>query len=174
MSEHPWIDFDGDGHGDQYETAQDDHGHYAFVHHDAQGHVDRIAYDNNGDGKIDEMTADENHDGTMDTRLVDTNADGYMDHSSPYGTDTHQPVEHPRIDFNGDGHFDSYDSYNDGQGHENFVHHDAQGRVDAVARDNNHDGKIDQEWVDEDHDGRLDTMWTDTNGDGWMDKSVSV
>ena len=26
--EHPWIDFDGDGHGDSYDTVQDDHGHY--------------------------------------------------------------------------------------------------------------------------------------------------
>ena len=42
MSEHPWIDFDGDGHADNYDTVQDDHGHYAFAHHDSHGHVELI------------------------------------------------------------------------------------------------------------------------------------
>jgi hypothetical protein len=167
--EHPWIDFDGDGHADNYDTVADDHGHYAFVHHDSHGHVDAIAYDNNHDGKIDEMIVDHDHDGTMDTHLTDTNHDGYMDHSSPYGTDTHQPVEHPHIDFDGDGHNDSYYSFNDGYGNTDFVHSDGHGHVDAIAQDSNHDGLIDREYVDHNHDGRLDHVLTDTNGDGYMD-----
>ena len=80
MSEHPYIDFDGDGHGDQYETAADDHGHFAFVHHDGHGRVDAIAYDNNHDGKIDEMVVDENHDGKIDREWVDEDHDGRIDH----------------------------------------------------------------------------------------------
>jgi len=174
MSEHPWIDFNGDGQGDRYETAIDNHGHYGFLHHDAHGHIDAIAYDNNGDGLIDSMAVDENHDGTIDTMLSDTNHDGYMDHRSPYGTDTETPVEHPYVDFNGDGRGDSYDSYNDGQGHENFVHHDRYGRVDAVAQDGNHDGRVDRMWADENHDGGLDHLLTDSTGDGVMDGSVAI
>ena len=173
MSEHPWIDFDGDGHGDSYDTAQDDHGHYAFIHHDAHGHVDRIAYDNNGDGKIDEMLADENHDGTMDTLLSDTNHDGYMDHTQSYGYG-HESLEHPKIDFNGDGHYDSYESYNDGYGNTNFIHTDGHGHVDAIAQDDDHNRLIDREYVDENHDGRLDHLLSDGNGDGIMDYSTSV
>src|SRR6266498_4043803 len=174
MLEHPNIDFDGDGHFDNYDTVADNHGHYAFVHHDTHGHVDAIAYDNNHDGLIDEMLVDHNHDGTMDTHLTDTNHDGYMDHSSPYGTGGGQPVEHPYIDFDGDGHGDSYTSFNDGYGTENFLHTDGHGHVDAIAQDGNHDGLIDREYVDQDHDGRIDHLLTDNNHDGYMDHSTSV
>ncbi len=173
MIEHPYIDFDGDGHADNYDTAADSDGHYMFLHHDVHGHVDAIAYDNNHDGLIDSMVIDSNHDGTVDQVLDDTNHDGVMDTSSPVGGG-YVPLEHPYIDFNGDGHGDSYTTYVDASGTQEFVHTDGHGHVDAIASDQNHDGLIDRMYVDLDHDGHLDHLLSDTNGDGIMDQSVAV
>jgi hypothetical protein len=173
MIEHPYIDFDGDGHGDQYDTAVDDNGHYVFVHHDHYGHVDALAYDNNHDGRIDSMVVDANHDGSMDHVLDDTNGDGIMDTSSPTGAG-YVPLQHPYIDFNGDGYGDHYNTFIDNSGGQNYVHTDGYGHVDAVAFDGNHDGLIDRMYVDQDHDGHLDHKLTDTNGDGIMDSSVAI
>jgi hypothetical protein len=173
MIEHPYIDFDGDGHGDSYDTVVDNEGHYNFLHHDAHGHIDAVAYDNNHDGRIESMVIDANHDGTIDHVLDDTNGDGYMDKSSEIGNG-YKPLEHPYIDFDGDGHGDSYRTFVDASGTQNFVHTDGHGHVDAIAMDRNHDGKIDAMYVDEDHDYRIDHLLTDTNGDGIMDQSVAV
>ena len=167
MSEHPYIDFDGDGHGDAYDTVQDTHGHDAFVHHDAHGHIDAIAYDDNHDGLIDSLLVDHNHDGTMDTLLTDTNHDGIMDTSQAYGHGG-QALEHPYIDFNGDGHGDRYYS-TDIAGTDNYYHVDGHGHVDTEAIDRNHNGLIDEMYVDENHNGVFDTDLKDTNGDGIMD-----
>jgi hypothetical protein len=172
MIEHPYIDFDGDGHGDSYDTAADDHGHYAFLHHDAHGHVDAIAIDNNHDGLIDSMLVDNDHDGKMDHELVDDNHDGIMDSSTPI-SEGHDSLLHPYIDFDGDGHGDHYRTFSEG-GSQYFAHTDGHGHVDAIAIDNNHDGLIDSMEVDQDHDGRLDHLLTDVNGDGIMDTSVAV
>jgi hypothetical protein len=174
MLEHPYIDFDGDGHPDSYDTVADSHGHYAFLHEDGHGHIDAIAYDHNGDGLIDDMVVDKNHDGTMDHVLHDSNHDGYMDTESPYGTGPHGALQHPHIDFNGDGHNDQYQTFQDGYGNQLYTHTDAQHHVDYIAVDHNHDGRIDEMYADEDHDGHLDHRLYDTNGDGYMDHSVSV
>jgi len=40
----------------------------------------------------------------------------------------------------GDGHGDSYTTYVDASGTQNFVHTDGHGHVDAIASDHNHDG----------------------------------
>lgn len=77
-------------------------------------------------------------------------------------------MEHPYIDFDGDGHGDSYDTYDDGHSLEH-VHHDWHGRVDAIAIDNNRDGIMEAMVVDSNHDGVLDTVLTDETGDGYMD-----
>src|SRR5436190_596932 len=106
-------------------------------------------------------------------KLQETNHDGYMDTHESYGHG-HESLEHPHIDFNGDGHNDSYYSYADGYGNENFLHTDGHGHVDAIAQDSNHNGLIDREWVDENHNGTLDHKLTDGNGDGIMDYSTSV
>ena len=47
MIEHPYIDFDGDGHADNYDTAADSDGHYMFLHHDVHGpwNMDRPTLD---------------------------------------------------------------------------------------------------------------------------------
>jgi hypothetical protein len=167
MIEHPYIDFDGDGHGDHYDTLTNSSGEYEFVHHDSHGHVDAVAYDVNHDGRIDSMDVDRNHDGVMDHHLTDTNGDGIMDSSQPI-SNSHLSVLHPYIDFNGDGHGDRY--YTDiEQGEQVFYHTDGHGHVDAKAFDFNHDGRIDEMLVDEDHDGHIDTELRDTNGDGIMD-----
>ena len=83
-------------------------------------------------------------------------------------------IEHPYIDFDGDGHADNYDTAADSDGHYMFLHHDVHGHVDAIASDQNHDGLIDRMYVDLDHDGHLDHLLSDTNGDGIMDQSVAV
>jgi hypothetical protein len=57
MLEHPYLDVDGDGHPDPYDTYYDGH-QYQFIHHDSAGRVDAIAYDYNDDG---------DGDGIMDT-----------------------------------------------------------------------------------------------------------
>jgi hypothetical protein len=173
MTDHVYIDFDGDGHGDSYDTVVDDQGHYNYLHHDAHGHIDAIAYDNNHDGLIDSMVVDTNHDGTIDHVLDDTNHDGRMDTSSPIGSG-YVPLEHANVDFNGDGHYDSYRTFVDASGTQNFVHTDGHGHVDAVAFDRNHDGLMDSMYVDQDHNGTLDHLLTDTNRDGIMDQSVAI
>jgi hypothetical protein len=171
MHEHPYIDFDGDGHGDQYDTAVYPDGTHAFLHHDHYGHIDAIAYDYNHDGRIDTMVVDSNHDGTFDHVLTDTNGDGVMDTNSPYGG-AHVPLEHPYIDFDGDGHGDHYRTVAYPGGTQAFVHTDHHGHVDAIAYDYNHDGRIDAMLVDSDHDGTFDRLLSDSNGDGIMDRST--
>jgi hypothetical protein len=80
MTDQPWIDFDGDGHGDSYYTTTDGRAQM-YVHTDGHGHIDAKAIDRNDDGRIDEMYVDDNHDGRFDRLLVDTNGDGIMDRS---------------------------------------------------------------------------------------------
>jgi hypothetical protein len=83
MDGHPYIDFDGDGHGDNYDTAVQPDGTYEYVHNDHHGHMDAIAYDRNHDGLIGDMIVDSNHDGKLDTEFVDDNGDGIMDRHYP-------------------------------------------------------------------------------------------
>ncbi|GEM_PF-3757368 len=172
MSGHPYIDFNGDGHGDAYDSTTID-GYDEYVHHDTHGHIDAVAHDYNHDGRIDEMYVDSDHDGVLDTDLRDTNGDGIMDTSDkiPGG---HPTLEHPYVDFNGDGHGDKYTTTAFPDGSQWFVHTDGHGHVDAEAVDYNHDGRVDEMWVDENHDGVMDHRLYDTNGDGILDKKVAV
>lgn len=167
MTEHPYLDFDGDGHGDPYDTVVDPLGHRAFLHHDTSGQIDAIAFDSNADGLVESMATDENHDGGLDHILDDTTGDGFMDTASPAGGAA-QPIEHPAIDFDGDGDADPYLTATHGFA-QSFHHTDGSGHVDAVALDFNLDGLIDAMQVDDDHDGVLDHVLTDTDGDGIMD-----
>jgi hypothetical protein len=169
MDGHPYIDFDGDGHGDSYDTAVQPDGTHEYVH-SAGGHIDAIAFDTDNNGLIDYMLVDSDHDGTFEATLADTGHDGIMDYYEPTHADTGH--NHPYIDFNGDGHGDTYTTSTDNYG-QHFVHTDGHGHVDYKALDTNRDGLIDKMWADTNHDGTLDREYVDTTGDGIMDKSYS-
>lgn len=79
MSDDVWIDFDGDGTGDEYDTIEMDDGSTQYVHYDEDGEVDAVAIDEDGDGIIDSMAVDSDGDGTLDTMLSDDTGDGFMD-----------------------------------------------------------------------------------------------
>ncbi len=172
MSDHPYIDFDGDGHGDSYDAVHEPSGGYAFIHHDSHGNVDAIAYDDDSDGRINWMETDEDHNGVLDHYLADDNGDGIMDEKHElHGVNSH--VEHPRIDVDGDGHADqvyatSYAS--DGTPDNVFFHTDGHGHVDAVLFDGDSNGRIDYMETDQNHNGTLDHYLVDDNGDGIMDE----
>jgi hypothetical protein len=170
MLEHPWIDFDGDGHGDRYDTYINHDGGQQFEYHDGHGHTVAIAYDNNHDGLIDSMSVDDNHDGGIDRDLTDTNGDGIMDRSEATHAPNHGVQNHPYIDFNGDGHGDRYNSYTYGEHGDVYTHSDGHGHVDAKAVDWDGDGLINYLYVDQDHNGTLEHALVDTNGDGIMDE----
>jgi hypothetical protein len=172
MLEHPYIDFDGDGHGDSYDTVASHDGSQEFDHHDKYGHVDAAAFDYNRDGLIDQMVTDSDHNGALDTQYNDRNGDGIMDDSVSIGNN-HPDHTHPYIDFNGDGHGDRYYSTSDQYG-ASYTHVDGHGHIDAKAWDRDHDGLIDEMAVDRDHDGYLDTFLQDTTGDGIMDTARRI
>jgi hypothetical protein len=172
MDGHPYIDFDGDGHGDNYDTSVQPDGAYEYVHNDHHGHMDAVAYDRDRDGLIDDMKVDDNHDGTFDRVLGDEEGhDGIMDRSEPIHVEPGH--NHPYIDFNGDGHGDKYYTATDNYG-QHFAHTDGHGHIDYEALDENRDGLIDRMWSDSNHDGRLDTEFVDDNGDGIMDRKYPV
>jgi heat shock protein beta len=172
MLEHPYIDFDGDGHGDSYDTFSSPSGTQTFEHHDHHGHTDAVAWDYNRDGLVDAMMTDDNHDGALDQFHRDTNGDGIMDEAEPTNLD-HGSSRHPYIDFNGDGKGDNYYQTTDGYA-DYYTHVDGHGHVDAKAVDGNEDGLIDELYVDRDHDGVLDHVLYDTTGDGIMDTSQKL
>ena len=79
MSDEPWIDFDGDGTGDDYETEAFADGGGQYTHYDEDGNADAVAYDFDGDGLIDAMDVDSDGDGSLDTTMFDETGDGYLD-----------------------------------------------------------------------------------------------
>jgi len=166
--DHPYIDFDGDGHGDSYQTIVHG-GEHEYEHLDRHGHIDAIAYDMNHDGRIDSMQVDDDHDGHLDRMLFDENGDGIMDRSEhmSHGSLT---VHHPYIDFNGDGHGDTYVTTTDGK-EQIYSHLDGHGHIDRQAIDTDNDGRINEMYVADHGDGRIDRVLVDVNGDGIMDKS---
>jgi hypothetical protein len=83
-------------------------------------------------------------------------------------------IDHPYIDFTGDGHSDAYTTAVEPSGAHAFYHYDCHGHIDAIAYDFNHDGRIDAMDVDSNHNGTLDRHLEDVNGDGIMDTSSST
>jgi hypothetical protein len=172
MIDHPYIDFDGDGHGDSYDTVEYPNGIQVFVHHEGS-HIDAIAFDKNHDGLVDEMMVDDDGDGDMDRKLWDANHDGYMDGEKdlPPDNDAHH---HPYIDFDGDGHGDSYYTTDLPGPSQLFVQPDGYGHIETVALDHNHNGYIDEMHTDEDHDAAMDHVLWDNNNDGVMDTKAPL
>jgi len=84
------------------------------------------------------------------------------------------PGYHPRVDVDGDGHWDhaTYRADPDGHGAEILVDRNHDGRVDFVGHDTNLDGKVDYADYDTDHDGVFEKRMYDDNGDGWLDRTV--
>ena len=77
--EEPWIDADGDGQGDDYETEELDGGGFAHTTDDGS-----VAIDDDGDGYIDSLYIDSDGDGTLDTVMTDDDGDGYVDSEAEY------------------------------------------------------------------------------------------
>ncbi|MDT5030897.1 MAG: hypothetical protein QOC94_1068 [Actinoplanes sp.] len=80
---------------------------------------------------------------------------------------------HPRIDADGDGHWDKAAYYGTkGHGVEIEVDLNHDGRADFVGHDTDSDGLVDSADYDKNHDGRFEKTQYDDNGDGWLDRTV--
>jgi hypothetical protein len=80
---------------------------------------------------------------------------------------------HPRIDADGDGHWDKAVYYGTkGHGVEIEVDLNHDGRADFVGHDTDSDGLVDSADYDKNHDGRFEKTQYDDNGDGWLDRTV--
>ncbi len=80
---------------------------------------------------------------------------------------------HPRVDVDGDGHWDHATYRSDGHGGAEIVvdrNHD--GKADFIGHDTDLDGKVDYADYDTDHDGVMDKRMVDDNHDGWLDRTV--
>jgi|GEM_PF-3839442 len=98
MSDEPWIDFDGDGVGDDYETVTHDDGSATYTQYNEDGEVAAVAHDFDGDGLIDALEVDSDGDGTLDAIQFDEDGDGFMDTEIAYSeedvaTDEGAPAE---------------------------------------------------------------------------------
>ncbi|GAA4920323.1 hypothetical protein LX16_4656 [Stackebrandtia albiflava] len=103
MSDDMWIDFDGDGNEDAFETETLEDGSTAYSHDaDGDGDVDSVAYDEDNDGYIDTMTFDTDGDGTMDTLMTDVDGDGFMDTSEEITATDETATDTSGLDANGD------------------------------------------------------------------------
>jgi hypothetical protein len=80
---------------------------------------------------------------------------------------------HPRIDADGDGHWDkaTFAGEKDG-GVEIRVDLNHDGRADFVGHDTDGDRRVDYADYDKDHDGVFEKRMYDDNGDGWLDRTV--
>jgi hypothetical protein len=80
---------------------------------------------------------------------------------------------HPRIDANGDGHWDKATFIGTkGHGVEILVDVNHDGHVDFVGHDTNSDGLVDYADYDKDENGVFEKRMYDDNGDGWLDRTV--
>jgi len=81
---------------------------------------------------------------------------------------------HPRIDADGDGHWDKATFFGTKGGHgvEIQVDLNDDGRADFVGHDAGGDGRVDYADYDKDHDGSFEKRIYDDNGDGWLDRTV--
>jgi hypothetical protein len=91
---------------------------------------------------------------------------GPVEHALPRGY-------HPRVDVDGDGHWDHATYRSDGHGGAEIVvdrNHD--GKADFIGHDTDLDGKVDYADYDTDRDGVMDKRMVDDNHDGWLDRIV--
>jgi hypothetical protein len=80
---------------------------------------------------------------------------------------------HPRIDANGDGHWDKATFIGTkGHGVEILVDVNHDGHADFVGHDTNSDGLVDYADYDKDDNGTFEKRMYDDNGDGWLDRTV--
>lgn len=150
--DHPYIDFDGDGHADHYQTEElGEHGHM-FTSYDAHGNVHAIGYDENGDGLLESVDMDTNGDGVLDMHATDTNGDGWMDTHGAYSdaSDARAPEENP--DPNVAAHPGEHTGHHVGH-EEHSSHLGTDPDVSASATN-------DRPWIDFDGDGRGDQYET--------------
>jgi hypothetical protein len=83
------------------------------------------------------------------------------------------PGYHPRIDADGDGHWDHATYRSDGHGGAEIrvdLNHD--GRADFIGHDTDLDHKVDYADYDTNHDGVIDKRMYDDDNDGWLDRTV--
>jgi len=80
---------------------------------------------------------------------------------------------HPRIDADGDGHWDKATfTGTKGHGVEIRVDADHDGHTDFVGHDTDSDGRVDYADYDKDDNGTFEKRMYDDNGDGWLDRTV--
>jgi hypothetical protein len=80
---------------------------------------------------------------------------------------------HPRIDANGDGHWDKATFIGTkGHGVEILVDANHDGHADFVGHDTDSDGLVDYADYDKDDNGTFEKRMYDDNGDGWLDRTV--
>jgi hypothetical protein len=80
---------------------------------------------------------------------------------------------HPRVDVDGDGHWDRAVYRPDPHGGADIlVDRNADGRTDFVGHDTDLDGKVDYADYDKDSDGRFEKRMYDDDNDGWLDRTV--
>ncbi len=82
-------------------------------------------------------------------------------------------IDHPPIDFDGDGTNDAYETVQQSDGEQIFVHY-AGDHITDFATDDDHDGLVDKLISDTNGNGELDTLYTDDDGDGYMDTELAL
>lgn len=80
---------------------------------------------------------------------------------------------HPRIDADGDGHWDKATfTGTEGRGVEIRVDVNHDGHADFVGHDTDSDGLVDYADYDKDDNGTFEKRMYDDNGDGWLDRTI--
>jgi hypothetical protein len=81
---------------------------------------------------------------------------------------------HPRVDVDGDGHWDRavYRPDPDGHGADILVDKNHDGKTDFIGHDTDMDGKVDYADYDKNHDGVFEKRMYDDDNDGWLDRTV--
>jgi hypothetical protein len=81
---------------------------------------------------------------------------------------------HPRVDVDGDGHWDKavYRADPDDGGADILVDKNHDGKPDFIGHDTDLDGKVDYADYDKNHDGVFEKRMYDDDNDGWLDRTV--
>jgi hypothetical protein len=82
---------------------------------------------------------------------------------------------HPRVDVDGDGHWDRavYRTDPDARGGDILVDKNRDGKPDFIGHDTDLDGKVDYADYDKNHDGVFEKRMYDDDNDGWLDRTVN-